>query len=82
MIKLDVVLKHSNALYVVSSMWLVLISGSKSINLKNLTEDKNSSTIAADAVELARKINMQLVYYVNKRKNQLMYYVKLPICQC
>ena len=63
-------------------MWLVLISGSKSINLKNLTEDKNSSTIAADAVELARKINMQLVYYVNNRKNQLMYYVKLPICQC
>jgi hypothetical protein len=64
-------------------MWLVLISGSKSINLKNLTEDKNSSTIAADAVELARKINMQLVSYVNKRKkNQLIYYVKLPICQC
>jgi hypothetical protein len=67
----------------ISSMWLVLISGSKSINLKNLTEDKNSSTIAADAVELARKINMQLVSYVNKRKkNQLIYYVKLPICQC
>ena len=67
----------------ISSMWLVLISGSKSINLKNLTKDENSSTIAADAVELARKINMQLVSYVNKRKkNQLIYYVKLPICQC
>lgn len=69
-------------LYVVSSMWLVLISGSKSINLKNLTEDKNSSTIAADAVELARKINLQLVSCVNKRKNQLICYAKLPICQC
>ena len=67
----------------ISSMWLVLISGSKSINLKNLTKYENSSTIAADAVELARKINMQLVSYVNKRKkNQLIYYVKLPICQC